>query len=482
MMARRLARAGAGTALCVLLAVAYSAPAFADPTTPDPTPTATPTPGPSPSPSEPTPAPSPGEPTPAPSPSEPIPVPTPAPLPGPTGPAPSSSGKPAIPATSDAGGSDGAIGLSQGEVTQQVAAADAIWTALTAANADLAAAMKKMDALSVKANDLLEAIATARDQQQSAEAAANTARSELDVVSVRLENAREITRMWAFQTYAESNGTGDLSSVFDVMGKDPAQAAPSAGDLAYLTDARLRSLQELGGLEAQQAQLSAEADQASATAAAATATLEQSKAALDPLLAGQRSEIDALRTAQMAEIAQAGPVAALLIGVQTPQARAAADRLRAALAAASASPSFSGGTPCSDNESTYPNGQLPPSALCPLWGATGEELRPTAAAAFNAMSQAYAKQMGTPLCVTDSYRTLAEQFSVKASRGKWAATPGTSHHGLGIAVDLCGGIETFGSPQHLWMQLNAPLYGWYHPSWAEPNGTLPEPWHWEFAG
>jgi hypothetical protein len=470
-------------AICLLLAVTYSTPAFADSTTPDPAPSV-PATSPAPAPAAtPDPVPSPSEPTPAPSPSEPAPAPTPAPLPGPTGPASApSSGKPAIPATSDAGGSDGAIGLSQGEATAQVAAADAIWTALTAANADLAAAMKKMDALSVKANDLLEAIATAHDTQLSAEATANTARSELDVVSVRLENAREITRMWAFQTYAQSNGTGDLSSVFDIMGKDPAQAAPSAGDLAYLTDARLRSLQELSGLEARQAQLSAEADRASATAAAATATLEQSKAALDTLLATQRSEIDALRTAQMAEIAQAGPVAVLLIGVQTPQARAAADRLRAALVAASASPGFSGGTPCSDNESAYPNGQLPPSALCPLWGAAGEALRPTAAAAFNAMSQAYAKQMGTALCVTDSYRTLAEQFSVKASRGKWAATPGTSHHGLGIAVDLCGGIETFGSPQHLWMQLNAPLYGWYHPSWAEPNGTLPEPWHWEFAG
>jgi hypothetical protein len=31
------------------------------------------------------------------------------------------------------------------------------------------------------------------------------------------------------------------------------------------------------------------------------------------------------------------------------------------------------------------------------------------------------------------------------------------------------------------MQHNAPLYGWFHPAWAEPTGTMPEPWHWEFA-
>ena len=28
----------------------------------------------------------------------------------------------------------------------------------------------------------------------------------------------------------------------------------------------------------------------------------------------------------------------------------------------------------------------------------------------------------------------------------------------------------------------APLYGWFHPDWAEASGSLPEPWHWEYAG
>jgi hypothetical protein len=32
------------------------------------------------------------------------------------------------------------------------------------------------------------------------------------------------------------------------------------------------------------------------------------------------------------------------------------------------------------------------------------------------------------------------------------------------------------------MLVNAPLFGWFHPAWARPNGTLPEPWHWEFGG
>ena len=78
------------------------------------------------------------------------------------------------------------------------------------------------------------------------------------------------------------------------------------------------------------------------------------------------------------------------------------------------------GKPCTDDTSTYGNGLFPPSALCPLWGAPGERLAPGAAAAFNALSKAYAAQTGIPLCVTDSYRSLAEQISVKASRGRFA--------------------------------------------------------------
>ena len=57
------------------------------------------------------------------------------------------------------------------------------------------------------------------------------------------------------------------------------------------------------------------------------------------------------------------------------------------------------------------------------------------------MSLAYEHDTGTPLCVTDSYRSLAEQFAVKAQPQPGPPRPGTSQHGLGIAVDLCGGVR-----------------------------------------
>jgi LAS superfamily LD-carboxypeptidase LdcB len=63
-----------------------------------------------------------------------------------------------------------------------------------------------------------------------------------------------------------------------------------------------------------------------------------------------------------------------------------------------------------------------------------------------------------------------------------AAVPGTSNHGWGVAIDLCGGIERFGTPEHEWLASHGPSYGWIHPTWAAENGSRPEPWHFEYAG
>ena len=50
-----------------------------------------------------------------------------------------------------------------------------------------------------------------------------------------------------------------------------------------------------------------------------------------------------------------------------------------------------------------------------------------------------------------------------------AAVPGTSNHGWGLAVDLCGGIQNFGTPHYTWMKANAGRFGFLHPDWAEPG-------------
>ena len=128
------------------------------------------------------------------------------------------------------------------------------------------------------------------------------------------------------------------------------------------------------------------------------------------------------------------------------------------------------------------NGFLPASTLCPLSTGRGHRLRTDAAQAFERLQAAHATSFGRPLCVTDSYRSYAAQVDVFARKPSLAAVPGTSQHGWGLAVDLCGGVQNFGSEAHEWMRANAPAFGWHHPRWARQDGSKPEPWHWEFDG
>lgn len=84
------------------------------------------------------------------------------------------------------------------------------------------------------------------------------------------------------------------------------------------------------------------------------------------------------------------------------------------------------------------------------------------------------------MCVTDSYRDFATQVRLYQQKPGLAAVPGTSNHGWALAVDLCGGAESFGTPAELWLRANAGRYGWIHPAWAEPYSLRAEPWHWEY--
>jgi len=107
-------------------------------------------------------------------------------------------------------------------------------------------------------------------------------------------------------------------------------------------------------------------------------------------------------------------------------------------------------------------------------------LRGDAAVAFKQLAAAYEKHFDQAICLTSAYRDRALQAKLYAADTVMVAMPGRSHHGLGLATDLCGGIEKFGTPQHEWMKKNAGEFGFFHPDWAQPGGVTPEPWHWEF--
>ena len=124
------------------------------------------------------------------------------------------------------------------------------------------------------------------------------------------------------------------------------------------------------------------------------------------------------------------------------------------------------------------NGALSTDSLCTLFdGHT--ELRADAAVALAKLNEAYVAKFGADMCLASGYRTIAQQYAVKAEKGGLAATPGTSNHGWGLAIDFCS-KETQGA-RWTWLKENGPLYGFVNPSWALAGGSGPhEPWHWEF--
>lgn len=129
-------------------------------------------------------------------------------------------------------------------------------------------------------------------------------------------------------------------------------------------------------------------------------------------------------------------------------------------------------------ELEYDNGRIPDEELCPL-PQEDESLRADAAAAFYKLNAAYHEEFGEEMCVRSSYRSYERQAELYESMpAGMAAAPGNSKHGLGIAADLCGGVEEEGTPQFEWLEDNAEEYGWIHPDWAYSNPY--EPWHWEF--
>lgn len=132
--------------------------------------------------------------------------------------------------------------------------------------------------------------------------------------------------------------------------------------------------------------------------------------------------------------------------------------------------------------SQYQNGQIPARALCSLWADRSQRLRSDAASRFDALAKAYQIRFGSKPCITDSYRSLAAQVDVYRRKPGLAAIPGTSNHGWGLALDLCGpdgGRWIVGSAYDVWMHQQAGHFGWIHPAWAEPGGSKPEPWHFE---
>jgi hypothetical protein len=141
----------------------------------------------------------------------------------------------------------------------------------------------------------------------------------------------------------------------------------------------------------------------------------------------------------------------------------------------------------------YANGQLPLTTPPMTQVVAGQWLRTDAAVACQALMAAYQSHFGSALHINQAYRALGtpqdpaslqpetqwSAYYLAQQGGNLAATPGTSNHGWGLAVDFGGAIYTRTDPYFSWMQNNAGQYGWW---WAGATFSQVENWHWEYSG
>jgi hypothetical protein len=367
---------------------------------------------------------------------------------------------------------------SEAEVEAAAEAAAAAHALVTQRTDQLVAARAALGRAAATAGLALERYRSAVLVLQRAQLAAARAQDRLEHSDEALRTRQEELGGWVREAY----GTGG------VLARSPAMATLLSGaalddlDLTTVvlgrtgTAARQALTRVVQARVAQQAAADA-ADAAQQAATTATVAAGKAREDADTAVRAQQAAVDQLQadltdSQDASDAAQAR--AARLAGARAladAHARAWRNRVTGEVG------SCAGGDP-----SGYANGTIPLQALCPLWGAPGEYLRADASYAFGRLSQAYAAVFGTPICVTDSYRSYPEQVRIYAEKPELAAVPGTSNHGWATAADLCGGVESFGTVTHGWMRQNAPGFGWFHPSWAEPGGSRPEAWHWEFAG
>jgi len=120
------------------------------------------------------------------------------------------------------------------------------------------------------------------------------------------------------------------------------------------------------------------------------------------------------------------------------------------------------------------NGQLPDALLSttnPLYATRQLKILGAIKLDFDTMAQAYYDHFKEKFPLTDVYRPYSLQVDVKRRKPNLAATPGTSNHGWGAAIDW--GSHGFTTDAYKWFMENGSKYNWTAPCWARERGG---PW------
>ena len=220
-------------------------------------------------------------------------------------------------------------------------------------------------------------------------------------------------------------------------------------------------------------------------------------AAIDAGRAALATALPALPLADVAARTTAVDAARAAVEQAQAQWQAAADAARGATKPATkpstptpaptspAVPVFVTSIPTADGDGS--NGHLPASVMCLVpWGTdqigSPQYLRCDAEAALTRLNDAFEAEFGAQLAMDLTYRSYADQVAIRAYFGASAARPGTSSHGLGIALDVQDwpDVYGFGTPRYAWLLANGPAFGWVAPDAVRQNAAYPEFWHFEY--
>lgn len=232
--------------------------------------------------------------------------------------------------------------------------------------------------------------------------------------------------------------------------------------------------------------LAAQLSAADATLAAPAGHSAADLRALTSALAGGNAAVVAAHDAwNQQQAADAAAAAAKAVKPTTP--KAAAPPRAPSCETTYNGPPFYTSPPTAGGDGS--NGKLPPSALTAISWATDPHgtpyyLRSVAAAALERLNTAFRAEFGHNLGLDLTYRDYDTQLAMRAALGTVAATPGTSTHGTGLALDVPELPCEYGwdTAQRSWLVSKGPSFGWRAPGWAQRTGSNPEYWHFEYVG
>lgn len=141
---------------------------------------------------------------------------------------------------------------------------------------------------------------------------------------------------------------------------------------------------------------------------------------------------------------------------------------------------------------TYPwggfaNGLIPDVFLTKV---RGEWFEKEAAAHLVQLEAAFTAHFGKPAIIEQGYRARGKPSDKPDVPTQWglynkyrvsdplrAAYPGTSPHGYARSADFASNVDKWGTPEKIWMDANAPRFGW-HPT----GNDFPrrEAWHYDY--